>query len=114
VHPDVGGRKRPAACLWLLDGRTIDDDERLDRIDSRCRPRTDEDGAQVMRIFIRVIDIAFGPVVIEEAMRREMAVNDIRMPAVVIAARMDMLRRERQAHDTHQCQAADHSTGQAV
>jgi hypothetical protein len=95
-------------------GRKVYDDERLDRIESRRRLRADEDGAQVMRILIRVIDIAFGPVVIEEVVRREMAVNDIRMPAVVVAARMDVLRRERQAHDTHQCQAADHSTGQAV
>ena len=117
MHADVPGRTDPAGRLRRLNGRKVYDDERLDRVDSRCRLRTDEDGVQIPRIIIGVIDAGFGPALFEEVMRREVAVNDIRMPAIVIATRMEVLRRQEprakhaqhgQSDDDASCQAVCH------
>jgi predicted metal-dependent peptidase len=90
------------------------DDKRLDRIDARRRRRSDEDRAQILRIVIRVIDAGSGPVP-EEVMRREVAVDDVRVPAVMIPAWMEVLRRqERQAHQAEHGEAGDCAPRQAV
>jgi hypothetical protein len=114
VHPDVRGLETPVRLQRRLNGRKVYDDKRLDRFDTRRRRRSHEDRAQILRIVIRVIDAVFG-LVRFDVMCREVAVNDIRVPAVMIPAWMEVLRRqERQARQAEPSQAGHHAPRQAV